>query len=320
MKPAELTVPAKIKTVALINRTLPENKTANIIEGILTAETPGQDRQAAFEALSGLNASLQASPRYQVKLTNVKIKGSGSGGVFPEPLDWNEVKRLADESTADAIISLETFDSDFIVTNGTKKVNKKNENGDPITVTEYFAEGVATVKLGFRFYDHSVNSIADQFHFSETIRWRTSGNNPAEALAKLIGRNQAIDRVSNKAGAIYASRIAPTWVRVSRTMYKKAGRNNRMKEAGRMALVNNWNEAADIWENVIKTSSGKTAGKAAYNLALAMEVLGDLESAKEWAGLSFSRYGVKKGQNYSYIINQRIWEKEKVRQQLGGNE
>jgi len=316
MKPALINVPQQVKTVALINRTIPESKVANILEGILTAETPGEDKEGANQALIGLNNALLNSPRFEVKLTDVKLKGSGSGGVLPNPLAWSEVEKICQTYSAEAIVSLETYDSDFLVTNTSKIVNK-TENGQTRKVTEYYAKGVATVKMGFRFYDPKLKTIADQYNFTYANTWSASGSNPAAALAGLIMKNVAVNRVSNAAGAVYASRIAPTWVTESRKFYKKSHGNTSLSMGFRRAMVRDYAGAEEAWKTVIQTSHGKTAGKAAYNLAVACEIQGKLDEAKKWIIKSYSDYALKKARKFSPVIDQRIWERDQLQEQLG---
>ncbi len=55
MRPAAVTVPQNIKAIALVNRTVPEKKGLNIIEGVLTGEGIGQDREGVQKAMDGLS-------------------------------------------------------------------------------------------------------------------------------------------------------------------------------------------------------------------------------------------------------------------------
>jgi hypothetical protein len=317
MKPAPVTVGQHIKTLAIINRTVPENKAINLIEGIFTGETPGQDKQGAFEVLGGLNQALSNSPRFASILTNIKLTGSGSGGVLPEPMSWDAIASICQENAADAIISLETYDSDFIITNATKLVDKKREDGTAYKQTIYTAKGVATVKFGFRLYDPQNKSIVDHFTFTHAMEWSTSGTNVIEAASKLIGRNNAINAVSSEGGRMYVRRISPSWYTVTREFYKKAGKAPEMKIGRRRADVNDWAGAEELWTKVANTKFGKTAGKAAYNTAVAREVQGDLEGAKFWAQKAYTDFGIKKSVDYINLINRRIWEEQRLNEQLG---
>jgi tetratricopeptide (TPR) repeat protein len=89
-----------------------------------------------------------------------------------------------------------------------------------------------------------------------------------------------------------------------------------MKPAFRMAYVNDWDGAARLWEQIVETSGGKTAGKAAYNLAIALEVMGRLDEAKAWTDKAFTMYGNKKARSYSYVLDRRIYDNQRLQNQM----
>jgi hypothetical protein len=316
MRPAEVTIAPHIKKVAIVNRTIPESKVANLVEGFLTGEFPGQDKQNIQAAMGGLQENLRNSPRFEMIVTNEEIKGSGSGGSFPVPLQWGVVQQLSQKYQADAILAIETYDSDFIVTNGTKNTKKVTEKGDTILVPEYYAEGVATVKVGYRLYDPQQKNITDQYHLNRNNRWYARGNSIQDALAQLIDSKAAVQRVSHMTGLAYGARISPTWYTVEREFYKKIKKDANFAIGSRKAQVNDWNGAVEFWSRAAQAGNSKIAGRAAYNLALAYEVLGDLENAKKWVTKSYADYGNKKARRYASILDERQWEAQRLAQQL----
>lgn len=316
MRPAQVTVGPHIRKIAIVNRTIPEKKVANIVEGILTGELPGRDKQGVQKVMDGLQESLRNSPRFEMIVTSEELKGSGSGDVFPSPLNWNVINELCKKYQVDAVLSLETYDSDFIVTKGTKTNKKVTEKGDTIAVPEYYAEGIATVNLGYRLYDPQKKTIADQFHNSNNNKWRTKGNSIQDALTQLIDASVAIQRVSYASGGNYGTRISPSWYTVQREFYKKNKKDIYFTIGSRKAQVNDWNGAAENWLRSTQSRNRKVAGKAAYNLALAYEVLGDLENAKKWVMISYADYGNKRARQYAHILDGRIWEMQKLNEQM----
>ncbi len=90
-----------------------------------------------------------------------------------------------------------------------------------------------------------------------------------------------------------------------------------MKPAFRMAYVNDWDGAALLWEQIVATSGGRTAGKAAYNLAIALEVTGRLDEAKAWSDKAYTLYGNKKVRSYSsYVLDRRIYDNQRLQNQM----
>ncbi len=91
--PAMLNIPRHIQSLAIIDRSVPENKDLNLLEGIITGEGVKQDKLATRIVIDGLAQSLQNSTRYDVIRTAEQMKGSGAGGRFPVPLSWEEIER-----------------------------------------------------------------------------------------------------------------------------------------------------------------------------------------------------------------------------------
>ncbi|MFO7933489.1 MAG: DUF6340 family protein [Bacteroidales bacterium] len=306
--PAPYSIPHHIKNLAIIDRSIPEDEDLNLLEGILTGEGVRQDKLATQIVIDGLNHSLQNSSRYQVTRTTEKMKGSGAGSTFPEPLDWQRVTELCEEYQADALVSLETFDSDFIVTHGAKT---GGEGGIRIS-----AQGVSTVDCGFRLYDYRNRDVIDQYHFSHKELWESGGTTITAAVATLLNKNDAIRQASFQAGIVYGERITPSWIRIHREYFKKSKRNPYLAEGARMMEVNDWDRALDALLRAVETGRFKTKGRAAHNLAVVYEILGDLDEAKRWASDAWGRYGIKKSRDYGYLLTRRINEQRLLESQL----
>ena len=67
----------------------------------------------------------------------------------------------------------------------------------------------------------------------------------------------------------------------------------------------------------INDSDIKIRGYAAYNLALAAEVQGDLDVALDWAKKSYSDFRNKKALSYSRVLQQRIYDQARLKEQMG---
>lgn len=318
MRPADVSVPQRIQTVAIANRTASSKQVLNIIEGILTGEGIGQDKEGAQQVLVGAQNKMQESTRYNVIRTNVELTGGAVGNLAP-PLSWEEVEKICNDHQAQALLVLEEYDTDWIITNGSKPVKKKDSEGREYTITEFWAEGVATARIGFRLYDPAEKTIYDQHRFSHNTRWTATGSSVADALAHLINKRAATNRVSYITGEVYATRITPSWYNARREVYKKSKGNDLMKSAIRRSNVADWEGAAEYWQKAVSTADRKTRGRAAFNLAVANEVLGNLEEAKSWADKAYTDYGNKKARDYSNLLRNRMWEVQKVKEQMGDN-
>ncbi|WP_416866647.1 MAG: DUF6340 family protein [Imperialibacter sp.] len=319
LRPAEITFPSHVNTILLVDRTEFERKGLGIMEGVLTGEMPGEDRAGVQEAMNAFQQQLMASPRFQLKRASETLKGNSMTGAFPDPISWGVIERLCRNYDADAVIAVEIFDTDFIVTNGKRDVEREVEkDGKKVMekVVEYYAEGVGNAKIGFRLYDPLEKTIADQQLFNPSNNWSATGANVKDAVSQLIQKTEATRQVSRTAGSTYAYKIAPMPVQLSRFYYAKSKKTPEVRQGARQAQVGQWQGAIDTWRGRLSQSiKRKEGGKLAYNIAVAYEVLGDFDSAKEWASRSYVKYENKKGRGYNSTLNQRIYNDQLLQQQ-----
>jgi tetratricopeptide (TPR) repeat protein len=315
LKPAQINISSTIDKVIILNRSLPaKDKLANnIAEGILTGEGIMVDRGGSRECLKGVINKLANSPRFKAVIDRSEsYKGTGTDR-FPELLNWKQVQDICNQYNADALITLATFDSDKTVRykEGTKIITKDNKK---IKVPDIKAYMDIVVKSGWRIYDAKNKIIIDEHVFEDISSWNGSGRTEKQAKSNLPPLRNAISDAGYYAGQMYASRISPQWIWVSRRYYKKA--NDDFKRARRMADSEEWEEAAKIWKKYVNVNDPKIAGYATYNMGLAAEVRGDLEAALDWIKTSYVDFNNKKARDYKRKIEIRIKDQERLEQQL----
>ncbi|MFW5793612.1 MAG: DUF6340 family protein [Bacteroidota bacterium] len=310
-KPAAVYVGSHIQNLAIVNRSTPEDSKLSNATDMLTGSLPGINKEAAHNAIEALYRNLQNSYRYEnVVRVAEEYKTPVLWGNWPPVLSWDEIEKICKKHDVDAVIVLESFDSNFLITDGSRKVTKKDSEGKESALREFYAEGVATVKLGFRMYDPARKEITDEHMFQHVKKWESTGNALQIVLGGLIDNNKAVNETAIVSGSVYANRISPQWQRVNREFYTKGRGNADFKIGVRRATVNDWEGAMEAWHKSVNSSKRKTAGRSAYNLALMYEIMGDLETAKEWAQTAYIDYGIKKGRKYSNILQRRIREAE----------
>ena len=315
LKPAFVDAGPHVQTIAIVDRTTSENTAAGIIESVLTGTTPAMERDGAQRAVEGLYSTLENSPRFTVIRTTERLTTPAIRGNWPPPLTWDELVSLSVKYRSDAILVLESFNADYIVTDGARTVSRKVE-GKEVPRREYYAQGVASVNLGFRLYDVKYKAVADEYMFSHNARWETSGTAIQMALGGLIDRRHAINDVSFQSGVMYADRISPQWIRLNRDFFTKGRGNNDFRIGVRRATVNDWHGATEAWHRSALSRKRKTAGRSAYNLALMYEIHGDLHKAREWAQLAYTDYGINKARTYVSALERRIRDQRITEDQL----
>jgi len=321
LRPADINIPNEIQSIVLVDRTAYDRNAIGIIEGIITGEGINEDRDGVMTMFSSLQNSLRVSPRFDVVLASERLRGQNILGSFPDPLDWRQIDQLTRKYNTDALLAIEIFDSNFIITNGKRKNTRTVEDKDGNKIeeeyTEFFAEGVGNTRIGIRLYDKENRTVIDQDIYTQNKTWEASAASLKEALAQLINKSQATKYLAQSVGNTYAGKIAPMPIRISRSYYAKPKKNAYMSKGAREASVNQWESAIKTWKNGLQnTSDNKAAGRMAYNIAVGYEILGDLFLAHEWAGRSYVDYGEKKGRNYANQINNRMITEEILDEQL----
>jgi len=293
-RPSIISVPAHIQSIAIIDHSLQTKASRNIIEEGLTGELPGEDKIASQYAINGLIEMLQNSGRFSVVRTGKIILKTGKANEFPSPLNWGEIEKFCTEFKVDAVISLELFDSDYII-----------------------PTGMAFVSIGFRLYDPGQKLILDQNQFKHEIVMGDQVRSVAGAINRMVDKNNAIRNVSYDAGYIYGQRISPSHFTVIREYYRKSKRDQNLKAGARMMEVNDWESAIESLNIAIVSGKRKTKGRAAHNLAVIYEIKGDLAEAKKWAQEAWGKYKNKDSRNYAFILGERMTEQNILKYQDG---
>jgi len=305
LEPAPVTLPAYVKKVGIINRSLASKETQKMdkVDKITSLEGKDLDKDGAIAAIDGVKNELTKNNRFSEVnlLTSMELKTVGAG-VFPAQLPWDTVAKLCKDSGVDAIFALEMFDTDSKIDYSTQTVNKTTPLGN-IPLIEHHATMTTTVKTGWRIYDLQSRTVIDEIPISESIQSSSKGINPLAAAAALMGRKDAVKQTANVVGQVYAKRIIPYWLRVSRDYFIRA--NGSFKIAKRKARSGNWDGAAELWLKETKNTKKKVAGRAYYNMAIINEINGNLDEAIKWAQQSYENYNNRFAIRYVNILRDR---------------
>ena len=315
LKPAPVTIPCYIKNVAVVNRSEPSKKVKiiNVVNKALSIEGTNLDKAGSQASLTGLADELKKNTRFDniTMLDNANLTTDVPGN-FPAPLAWDDVEKYCRDNNADALFSLEIFDTKSDIDYTVNKTSVKTPLGE-VPVIEQQANMHTLVKTGWRIYDLRSKNILDEIAFSRTLTYHGKGINPLLAANALINRNEAVKEVGNIAGHDYAFSLIPAWKRVQRDYYVRGNSNFTM--AMRKARTGNWTGAAGLWEKETSNSNGKIAGRACYNMAIISEINGDLDGAIKWAQKSYENYNNHLALRYVTILNNRKLDTEILKDQ-----
>jgi hypothetical protein len=293
----EALLPDDIHRIAVVNRSLTseEDEKGKIVESVSTGEMAGSDRLASDECIKGVYDAIQNLDQTELLIPKqVRLYGTGTREL-PELLDWDQVAGICSSEGADALLVLETFDSnsDILLSAATEQLGAILSTGSPKLVVP--GQVNVHVVCYWRLYDPANQQIIDQYQFNSYMTFDlTAGLPPPHALPQ----------TAYNAGVSYVQRFLPGYYVLRRELYKRtSGSAKHQFIAGyRRTEVANWQGAIEIWDPLTENEKQKTAGRACLNIAVANEVLGDTDNALEWAKKSYEFHNDKLGRNYSKIL------------------
>jgi len=315
-RPSMITIPLEIKSMGILNRSISAPNSG--LEATLTLETPLRDKELSEECLRGLKETLFKSQRFVVVRCDTNLFAADDNSLeFGYELPIAFLDSLCKAEKVDAILSMEYFDTDFKVLNpGLTAVNAVGQilSGGSSTVE---VRGIANAAAGFRVYHPLRDTIIYEDRFEFEKRWTVQSNNAVDALGKLIQKNDALLQVSYDNGVEFAENIVPLKYWEWRSYFKGKGE---MRIAEQQAFSGNWANAIVNWTSAYNMQTKKKKrGKAAFNVALGYEMIGDFKTAQKWIQLAFLDYPKNEVNRYENIIEQRILEQHKLYEQKLGN-
>lgn len=293
-------LPDDVNFIAVVNRSLITEEDADnrIFEAITTSEIAGSDRLASDECIKGAYDAIQRMEETQLIIPEtVRLFGTGTREM-PELLDWNLVAEICATEGTDALLVLETFDSntDLLVSTATEQVAAIISTGSPKSTLP--GQINMNVVCYWRLYHPGTKSIIDQYQHSSYLTFDTNGG---------ILPPTALPEAAYAAGVEYIQRFLPSFYVVKRDLYKRTSGSakDQFKAGYRRTEVANWQGAIDIWEGLTDNNTQKTAGRACLNMAVANEVLGNTDLALEWAKKSYEFHDDKLGRSYAKVLLRR---------------
>jgi hypothetical protein len=299
-QPPETYLPDDVNFIAVVNRSLAEEKDAEnrIVEAVTTAEVAGSDRLASDECIKGaFEAAKQMDGTEMIIPQQLKLTGTGTREM-PELLDWDLVAGICESEGTDALLVLETFDSntDLLLTTATEQAAAIITKGSPKATLPGRVN--VNVVCYWRLYHPGTRSIIDQYQHSTYLSFDTNGGLPPPT---------ALTETAYEAGIVYINRFLPGFYVERRDLYKRtSGSAKHQFRAGyRRAEVANWEGAIELWDELSTHPKHKTAGRACLNIAVANEVLGNTDLALDWAKRSYEYHNDRLGRSYSKILLRR---------------
>lgn len=316
-EPAIVHLPADVKRVGIINRSLPSkgNEVLDKIDKILSAEGLHLDKKGAEAAISSLSSELSVIKNFEeIKIIKDLPEIQKGLAVLPATLSWDMVEKICKEHEVDVLFSLEFYDTD---TNADYKVTTMklpNNIGIDVDVPAQEVTLATNIVNGWRVYDPQIKEVVDERLFNKRMTFRGKGINPMKAFEAIASRNETVQEYSKNVGVAYAKRLIPRTRRISRDYFVSG--SDKFKVATRRAQAGDWNVAAELWQEELNNPKEKIAGRAHYNMAVISEINGDLDKAIQFASKSYTDYKNTIALNYVNVLKYRLRQNKVLDQQL----
>lgn len=272
--PSGVEVPDHIRHLTLINNAMMagSDSMGNYygFKGSLYYDTTRIDTMLTMSALDGLAEAISETGRFTLSEKPVVLPLKDTSALR-KPISFDVLSLIVPEETEGVVVleSISTYDQlDYDI------------GFDDRVYSRLMVLGIAS----WRMYDLTSKKIVDRWSNMDTLRFYGDGYDVDHVLAPLPDRYNALQQLAVEAGRHYARQISPTWKKVTRTYL--SDNSAEMEKPVKAASSNDWETAAGEW---LKLTSGKKkarAAMAAYNMAVASEVLGNLEMARYWLNKS----------------------------------
>lgn len=228
-------------------------------------------------------------------------------------LNNETVKQFCKDNHVEAILSL-----DKIKVNDDLSEYYLNETGNFLSTLE--------VKIDTYWSLHYPgNSEPKALNFKDTIYWESESYNRKAAIGELPKRSDALIDGALYTGKKSIDRFVPFWQKEDRYFFDPS--NKYMKRGMDSIYVKNWPAAITYWKKALqKTQNSWTKVQANNNIAIAYEIIGDIDQALEYATQAYYLISVQylvdyktynRLSDYLTILSDRKTDIAKLKKQLG---
>ncbi|WP_339738673.1 DUF6340 family protein [uncultured Sunxiuqinia sp.] len=253
------------------------------------------DSSAADTTLKVLAELLFESGRYDVVIPEDRnIPRSENYFKVLPPLEWNYVSEICETYETDALLVLERY------------MNKVMTDYMKVPYSEMHEASIdSKYDAIVRIYDPAKKEIVQQLIVADTIYWSEADYSQKNLFTnRLVPIKQALLETGIQIALELDARLSPQWQTQTRGYFVLKQANSPLLESA--IRNNNWAAAYEHWQDLLsKTNSKSAKSKLEYNLAIASEMIGNLDEAAQWATQSYQTQYRRQTESYLYQLKSR---------------
>ena len=288
-QPAERVVLKDAQDVLLVNNTIVQP--ADFGHSI---KVDGQDManeyvlldNAALHCLFAATQQMDERMLFERVEMQEKTQNTSTNYYARQPLSKERMQCLCREYQVEALLIL----NQLVLYNVLESFPSEDERS-------YYAYLQAYAQSHWTVYRATTNR-AISFSSADTLLWESDWQyTRTAAVGQLPSRNEALLYLAREVGINAANSLMPQWVPAQRYLYEH---DNAQLQAGLEAFrYQRWQEAIHHWllildDKAISRDNKKATACAAANIAIAYEMLGDYDSACDYAQRAISLFGAWK--------------------------
>lgn len=293
LRPAKVVFGKNINHIILLNNTVAQppgdgHKLEQLNQKVKNVAL-NTDSVALF-CLGALTNELNAKAFFKSVRLKKESQNCSDNFLRATPLELDTVKAICATYNADAAIILDKIKVDDIIA----EYYEPEENA--------FA-GVFEVRYETDWSIVEANTgHSARIRYRDTIYWENPSYNLKIAMNGLPRRIDGVIDGALHAGRKTANRLTPYWEKEDRYFFRS--RNKYIRSGIDSIYIKQWDAAARMWEMALRSSSPGTRAFAANNIAVVMEINGDIDKAIQYQQRAIKDYpgSTFMNQQYYYLM------------------
>ncbi|MCM1034869.1 MAG: DUF6340 family protein [Paludibacter sp.] len=290
LRPAERNFPQEIHSLLIVNNTIPQPMSFGhsvLTDGYAAGNVEINLQQATAYMLFAVTETLEQSDIFH-NVGLLEISQNQTDNFYRTmPLSQEQIAALCNDYQSDALLvcnrnvlfdALESF---------------------PLEEGGFYASLAAYSTCAWTLYYQTAKTV--DYVFTDTLYWEAQAYTREQALSELPDRQTALLDMAAYVGERFAAAFVPQWETVDRYFYEN---DNNLIKAGMQSFTRQrWAEAIRYWEEAYQNKDKQTKAYAAANIAVTSEIVGDLETAIQWAQRAIDTFGKLKS---AYALQQKV--------------
>ncbi len=205
------------------------------------------------------------------------------------------IEILAHKSESDILVLLENLKIG--------KFEKLNQAISPVRSGYASSYVFAPLSLLVNVYDGKTADLISSLTQNDTIYWEILSKESINEERLQKGLFSALDKISVSAGEDVVKNFFPVWDNEQRCLYSYE--NSAWRKAYSLAMNFKWTEAIDIWMEDTSSPDNVKASCAAFNIAVACEMLEKYDLAIDWLDFAHKHYPIQGIEDYKSFLRKK---------------